>query len=170
MPPKDLNADPAFPFWNPFRPETGQIKPAKSREPHPSTGVDTTHHARAPSSKSTTSMIPPRRQQALGGLLAVALAVSTTTTMTTTVQGFGFAPAATPLSTTPATPAAPRWTSVTAGGSRRRQGMRVLMQMKVKFNPREDYYKRLGIERTASINDVKRAYRRLGAFVDGASP
>lgn len=30
-----------------------------------------------------------------------------------------------------------------------------------KFNPREDYYARLGIERTASTNDVKRAYRRL---------
>jgi hypothetical protein len=121
-------------------------------------------------------MIPPRRQQALGGLLAVALAVSTTTMMTTMVQGFGFAPAAAPrsrpLSTTPATPAAaapPRWTSVTAGGGRRRQGMRGLMQMKVKFNPREDYYGRLEIERTASTNDVKRAYRRLGAFVDGAS-
>lgn len=31
--------------------------------------------------------------------------------------------------------------------------------MKLKFDPREDFYGQLKIERTASLNDIKRAYR-----------
>ncbi len=38
--------------------------------------------------------------------------------------------------------------------------------MRQKFNPREDYYARLMIDRAASLNDVKRAYR----YVPGALP
>lgn len=46
-----------------------------------------------------------------------------------------------------------------------RRGRRAVAWMKLKFEPGEDYYGRLGIEVNASLNDIKRAYRCVRACV-----
>jgi hypothetical protein len=120
-------------------------------------------------------MTPPQHQQrtrrqpaSLVPLLLLASLLGTS--RITTTQAFSRFSSSPPAA---ASSAARRWggvgptaaitsTSTTLRQRTGRSGRRGAMEMRQKFNPREDYYARLEIDRTASLNDVKRAYRCVG--------
>eukprot|EP00624_Nannochloropsis_granulata_P007764 evm.model.NODE_9444_length_8659_cov_24.440466.1 len=53
------------------------------------------------------------------------------------------------------------WGARPASAAQQRSRRSGTLAMKVKFDAKQDYYGRLNIDKTASLNDIKRAYRRL---------
>ncbi|KAM3575868.1 hypothetical protein VYU27_002207 [Nannochloropsis oceanica] len=53
------------------------------------------------------------------------------------------------------------WGARPASAAQQRSRRSGMLAMKVKFDAKQDYYGRLNIDKTASLNDIKRAYRRL---------